>query len=473
MSNDLIVVFSHALAGWLTGPHAELALPMLGYACLALALGVIGASLTAGLVQRQAVSQGAAAQAQETAKAMADAKDEVAERLVSELAELKGRLATIADMGGVRQAELSSTLETRLGAVSSELAQQLRETRSDLDRHLDETRRTMAQSLTETSTRLNDSLVTSAARTGDHLAQLAERLATIDVAQARISELSSRVVSLQDVLSNKQARGAFGQVRMESIIQDGLPRGTYTFQATLSNGRRPDCIIRLPNSPAGLAVDAKFPLEGFEAHRLAQTDDARTAAARAVRDAIGKHIDDIAGKYLIAGETQDTALMFVPSESIYAELHETFPDLIQRAHRARVVIVSPNMLMLAIQTMQAILKDVQMREAAGRIQREVGAMLEDLTRLDSRIADLERHFALAGKSLDQLGTSAEKITKRGQRIAVLDLGDPEGAQVRGGSVSRSGEAASEGTAQVDPSLSDDVTAMEADTDAEAAALKRA
>jgi len=224
------------------------------------------------------------------------------------------------------------------------------------------------------------------------------------------------------VLANKQARGAFGQMRMETIVRDALPAGAYDFQPTLSNGKRPDCVIRLPNAEP-LVVDSKFPLEGFEALRIARSADEQKAAQSAIRTAVGRHIDEIAEKYLIPGETQDTALMFVPSESVYGDLHEHFADLVQRAHRARIVIVAPNILMLAVQTVQAVIKDAKMRDQAGLIQREVGLLLGDVSRLAERVAELERHFAASGKALEKVSTSAARITGRGERLTALDLED--------------------------------------------------
>jgi DNA recombination protein RmuC len=208
---------------------------------------------------------------------------------------------------------------------------------------------------------------------------------------------------------------------MEVIVRDALPAGTYEFQATLSNGKRPDCLIRLPNSPAPLVIDSKFPLEGFEALRTARTADERKAATQSIRDVVGRHIDDIAEKYLIPGETQDTALMFVPSESVYGDLYEQFPDVVQRAHRSRVVIVAPNILMLAVQTVQAIIKDVRMRDQAGVIQREVGLLLADVGRLAERVAELERHFGLSVKALEKVSASAGKIASRGQKLQSMEL----------------------------------------------------
>ena len=328
------------------------------------------------------------------------------------LAELRGRLATIAEMTSARQAELSETFNQRLDHVSDRLA-----------RNLEGVSDRLGQGLNETGARLGSHLSQSSHRTAETLAQLGERLALLDKAQAGIAELSGQVVGLRDVLANKQARGAFGQGRMEAIIEDGLPRGAYEFQATLSNGKRPDCLIRLPSAPAPLVIDAKFPLESFEALRLAATPEATAKASAQVRTAIGRHIDDIAEKYLIPGETQGMALMFVPSESVCGDIMERFPDLVQQAHRMRVMLVSPNMLMLAVQTMLAILKDVRMREQAGLIQREVGLLMGDVGKLAERVRDLERHFTLASKDVEKVLGGLEKVTQRGRRIEAVELAE--------------------------------------------------
>ena len=313
-----------------------------------------------------------------------------------EVAALKGRLQTMAEVAGSSQAELGRAIHERLDRVSQNLGVNLEET-----------------------TR----------KTSENLSKLNERLAVIDTAQRNITELSTRVVSLQDILANKQQRGAFGQLRMETIIQDALPRDAYTFQATLSNGKRPDCLIHLPGSSAGIIVDAKFPLEAFEALRTAHDDLLRKEALRRVRIDIGKHIDDIAAKYALPGETQDTMLMFVPSESSYADLHEHFPDLLQKAHRARIVIVSPNMLMLAVQTMQSIMKDVRMREQAGLIQREVGVLMTDVSRLRERVLDFQKHFGLLGGDVEKILTSTDKIASRGRKIEDLDFEPASGKTI--------------------------------------------
>ena len=261
--------------------------------------------------------------------------------------------------------------------------------------------------------------------------KLQERLAVIDTAQSNIQSLAGQVVQLQAILSNKQTRGAFGQSRMEAIVADGLPHGAYEFQATLSNGNRPDCLVKMPNGAPSLVIDAKFPLEAWNAIRAAADSDGSEAqkyAAQAFRRDIEVHIKAISEKYLISGETQDTAFMFVPSESIFAEIHENFEAIVQKAHRARIVIVSPSLLMLSIQVIQAILKDARMREQAHLIQGEVVRLMEDLSRLDDRVRKLQTHFGQATKDIDDILVSSNKVTKRGQKIEALEFGaaSPEG-----------------------------------------------
>lgn len=269
--------------------------------------------------------------------------------------------------------------------------------------------------------RLGESLSESAAKTAESLGGIQTRLTVIDEAQKNITALSGQVVSLQEVLSNKQSRGAFGQAQMEDIVRDGLPPNFYEFQATLSNGTRPDCIIRLPNAPGVIVIDSKFPLECFAGLK---GDDRKGAEAR-VRGDIGKHVKDISEKYLLPGEVQNPAIMFVPSESIYAELHDGFSDVIQRAHRAGVMVVSPNILMLAINTVQTVVKDAKMREQANRIQQEVGLLLQDTQRLGERVENLRKHFRQTDKDFDEIGTSLRKIDSRAQAIAKVELSAPE------------------------------------------------
>lgn len=307
-------------------------------------------------------------------------------------AEMQGRLGSMAEIFGARQAELTQSLSQRLDAMTGRLGQ------------------TMAEQTRSTH---------------ENLARLQERLAVIDTAQNNIQSLAGQVVQLQAILSNKQTRGAFGQSRMEAIVADGLPKGSFAFQATLSNGSRPDCLVKMPNDTPSLVIDAKFPLEGWNAIRAADSPEARKLAAQAFRRDVDIHIRDIADKYLIAGETQDTAFMFVPSESVFAELHENFEAIVQRAHRARVVIVSPSLLMLSIQVIQSILKDARMREQAHLIQGEVIRLMEDVGRLDERVRKLQGHFGQASRDIEEILVSSSKVTRRGQKIEALELGAGE------------------------------------------------
>jgi DNA recombination protein RmuC len=228
---------------------------------------------------------------------------------------------------------------------------------------------------------------------------------------------------LQQILANKQTRGAFGQARMEAIVQDGLPGGSFAFQATLTNGNRPDCLIHMPNGAPGLVIDAKFPLEAWNAIRASEAaEDARAAEGQFRRD-MQKHIQDIAQRYFVPGETQDTAFMFVPSESIFADIHEHFEDIVQRAHRARVVIVSPSLLMLSIQVVQSVLRDQRMREQAHIIRDEVIKLMADVGRLDDRVRKLQAHFSQATTDIDNILISTRKVASRGAKIEALDFGE--------------------------------------------------
>jgi DNA recombination protein RmuC len=280
---------------------------------------------------------------------------------------------------------------------------------------------TVNERLDSVSHRLGDSLEKNKQSTSESLQKLAERLAVIDRAQKNITDLAGQVTNLQGVLANKQTRGAFGQWRMEAIVQDGLPKGAYAFQYTLPNKTRPDCCVFLPDRRP-LVIDAKFPLEAFTAYRDAKADDVRKAAAARLRTDVVKHVTDIAQKYLIPGETQETAFMFVPSEAIYAELHDGFDDLVQRAYRARVVVVSPSILMLAIQVMQQIQRDARMREAADQIRDEVARLVKDVGLLGDRVRKLQTHFNQANEDIRQSIISIDKIETHGERIQQVELG---------------------------------------------------
>ncbi len=286
---------------------------------------------------------------------------------------------------------------------------------------------TVDERLEQVSHRVGVGLHEQTERTAHSLGALQERLAVIDAAQANLAQLSGEMLSLKDILNNKQTRGAFGQGRMEAIIRDGLHAKAFAFQFTLSNGMRPDCVITLPDSSLRLVVDAKFPLESYNAMRHAPDEAERRGAEQRLKGDVLKHVKDIAEKYLISGETHATAIMFVPSESIYAELNERFEDVVQKAHRARVILASPNVLMLLVQTMQAIVKDSMMREQAHVIKGEVVKLLDDVGRLRERTGSLKKHFDQASADIEKIQVSTEQISRRGLRIESMELEEPQGA----------------------------------------------
>jgi DNA recombination protein RmuC len=355
------------------------------------ALGLALAALTGLLLLTLIALMRAGAARRREASAAAERQEAIEERfaaLAKSSAELYGRVGGMAEQLGSRQSDLARVVAERLDSVGARLG-------AGMD----------AQSQT----------------TGENLGRLNERLAVIDAAQARLTEMTREVVSLKDILANKQARGAFGQGRMEAIVRDALPAGAYDFQFTLTNRARPDCVIRLPGDTRLLAVDAKFPLEAFSLLRAARDDDGRKGAQSRVRADVSKHVKDIAERYLLPGETQDIALMFVPSEAIYSDLVEHFDDVVQKAHRARVVIVSPTLMMMAINVAQAILRDARMRDEAQAIQAEVGKLLNDVRLIVERAGKLETHFRQAQDDLNGIGAVSLRIGRRAERIEAMDF----------------------------------------------------
>ena len=340
------------------------------------------------------------------------------------LAIILGRAARARRSEAAAEAMRSAQLEQRmtsLARIQAETVGRLHAMGETLSGRQAELGRLVNERLDAVTHRIGQSMETTTRHTVESLRHLHERLALIDNAQKNLTELSSQVTSLREVLANKQARGAFGQGRMEAIVQDGLPKGAFAFQFTLSNRTRPDCAVFLPGDSRPLVIDAKFPLEAVTAFRDARSEETKKQAAQRLRQDVLKHVNDIAERYLIPGETQELALMFVPSESVYAELHDGFDDLIQKAYRAQVVLVSPSLLMLAIQVTQQICKDARMREAAHEIRTEVGHLMDDLGRLHERVLKLQQHFGQASDDVGQILISADKISKRGGRIEALEF----------------------------------------------------
>ena len=325
---------------------------------------------------------------------------ETAERLTEAQAALAGRLSQMAATAAAAQAQLAERLQAQERALS----------------------KTLEERLATVVKRVGESLDKSHTKTTEAMTSLKERLAVIDAAQKNITELSAQVVGLQDILSNKQARGLMGEIQLQDLVRDALPPSAYAFQVTLGNGKRADCLLRLPNPPGSIAIDAKFPLEAYRALHEAKDESARTQASRAFAGDVQRHIRDIAERYIVAGETAESALMFVPSEAVYAEIHANFPDTVERSHRARVWIVSPTTLMATLHTVRAVLKDAHMREQAGVIQDEVHRMIEDVVRLDDRVEKLQRHFGQASEDVRQIRISTDKVTRRAEKIEEFQLG---------------------------------------------------
>ncbi|MCB1348400.1 MAG: DNA recombination protein RmuC [Paracoccaceae bacterium] len=324
--------------------------------------------------------------------------------------QLTGGLRTVSDAQASAQTRTVQVMEARLAEVQRQMQERLHENALRA-----------ARSLSDMQERMNETLQGSTVKTTQSLTQLQERLATIDKAQENITRLSGDVLSLQDILSNKQTRGAFGEIQLTDIVSKALPKDSYALQATLSNGRRADCLIHLPNPPGPIVIDSKFPLEAYEALRNADTQWELNEAAKALRVAVRAHIKAISERYILDGETADGALMFLPSEAVYAELHANFPEVVRDGFEARVWIVSPTTCMATLNTMRAILKDARMREQAGAIRATLKQLHRDVELVVERVGKLDTHFNQARADLDGIGVAAERAGKRAARLDNFDF----------------------------------------------------
>lgn len=309
-------------------------------------------------------------------------------------------------------AERQSSLQGRLSQFAEDASTREEKLRTSLDHRLDQVSHKVGQSLSETQE-----------RSAKNMKDLHERLGIIDRAQKNIETLSGEVASLQSLLSNKQARGAFGEKAMQDLIENFLPPSAYTFQASLSNGKRVDALIHLPGDQGDVAVDSKFPMESWRRLTASETAADKLTASRDFRRDVLVHIKSIADKYLIFGETYDIAMLFLPSEAIYAELHTNFMDVIDKGFSQKIMIVSPTTFMATLHTMRAVMKDAAMREQAHIIQREVGALANDVRLLSERATKLQTHFTQATKDVEGILTSSKKITNRSDKIGNLDVSE--------------------------------------------------
>ena len=298
---------------------------------------------------------------------------------INQISELKGAVS-----------QLSSTIEERLGNFGS----------------------TIGNSLTQQTQNTQKSLM-----------EMHERLAVIDRAQENINSLSNQVNDLQNILSNKQLRGAFGEVQLENIVKDALPQNAYQFQYTLMSNSRVDCIVKMPEPPGPICIDSKFPLEDYKKFTGSTNDQEKKDNLKLFHNAVQKHIRDISEKYILPGETADSAIMFLPSESIYSEINIRFPKLVNESRNKKVYMAGPDNLMLLLHTVRAILRDATMSQTAGKIQIEVDKLSNDLNLLADRIFKLDKHFDLARRDLDEIKISHRKIENRGNVITSIDVNE--------------------------------------------------
>lgn len=324
--------------------------------------------------------------------------------------QLAGNIQMVSDAQANAQVQTVQTMEARLAEVQAHMAERL------ADNALKS-----ARSLSDMQERMKDTLTGSSEKTTKSLTELQERLATIDKAQTNIEKLSGDVLSLQDILSNKQRRGMFGEIQLTDIVSKALPADSYALQATLSNGKRADCLVHLPNPPGPIVIDAKFPFEAYEAYAAADTQQMQQVALRDLGQAVRKHIKDISDRYIIEGETADGAIMFLPSEAVYAELHARLPEVVRLGFDARVWIVSPTTCMATLNTMRAILKDARMREQAGEIRKALRLLHRDVEIIGEKAGKLETHLRQAGDDVSGVLTAATRAGKRADRLDNFDF----------------------------------------------------
>ncbi|MDK1011219.1 MAG: DNA recombination protein RmuC [Actinomycetota bacterium] len=341
-----------------------------------------------------------------------DPREDTIEQRIGDMLQAQQALVGKVDTVAKQQVESSRALTDSFGKSQRQLSESL------VDR------------LNKVEAQMEKSLASTSKETAKSLAGLKERLGVIDKAQDNIKALSEQVVSLQHVLDDNPARGAFGELQLADIVESMLPSFAYQMQAQLANGKQVDCLILLPDPPGPISVDAKFPLKAYQEMLAADNQADRDKAGKRLAADTKQHIRDIAEKYVaqpIDGEqsTADNALMFIPSEAVYGELHAHHPTVIAESHKRKVYLVSPTTLMATLTTVRAILRDVEMQKQASVIQREVGVLLTDVGRLSDRVVSLDKHFGQATRDIEQIKTSTRKIVSRGDKIESLDLGDEE------------------------------------------------
>ncbi len=346
------------------------------------------------------------------------------ERHRAMLTDLHGGLAQQSDRLNSRLSEeLNQTRET-LHRLQLSLAASLTDTTDKLNARID-------QRLEQIAGKVNERLEEGFRKTNETFVSVMQRLATIDEAQKKIDTLTGSVVSLQELLGNKQSRGAFGEVQLEALVRNVLPPAAFELQYTLPNGARVDCVLRLPEPTGLVCIDSKFPLENY--HRMlapGANDVERALGQRQFRSDVRKHVDDISRKYIVPDVTSDGAVMFVPAEAVFAEIHAHHGEVVDYANSRRVWIVSPTTLMAVLNTARAVLKDVETRKQVHVIRDALSRLGQDFGRFEERMRKLADHIRLAHQDAEDVQTSSRKIVQQFQRIEQADLEPPETAQLK-------------------------------------------
>lgn len=317
---------------------------------------------------------------------------------------------------------LQDTLHQGVQETRQTVKDALTEYAAELGRRVQQLTQTTDQHLKEINARVEKRLSEGFEKTTETFTDVIKRLSLIDAAQKKITELSSNIISLQDILNDKRSRGAFGEVQLSALIRNMIPEQHFSFQHTLINGKRADCILFLPEPTGCIVIDAKFPLERFRQLMDSNLSDSeKKQVEQQFRIDIKKHIQDIAEKYIVPGETSDGAVMFIPAESVFAEIHSHYPELVDAAHRAKVWMVSPTTMMAILTTARAVLKDAATRKQLHIIQKHLQLLSSDFERFQKRMDNLAKHIALAHTDVEEVHTSARKITQRFEQIENVEL----------------------------------------------------
>jgi len=320
---------------------------------------------------------------------------------------------------------LQDTLIAGFQETRSQVKEVLIDQTQEVSKRVEQLTETTNLRLKEISREVDHRLTKGFEKTNETFSDVIKRLAMIDAAQKKITELSTSVVSLQEILTDKRSRGAFGEVQMTALIRNILPENHFSLQHTLSNGKRPDCLLYLPEPTGNIAIDAKFPLESFRASiERSRSESDRRASEQQFKIDIRKHIIDIADKYILVGETSDGAVMFIPSEAVFAEIHSHYSELVEFAHQKRVWMVSPTTMMAILTTARAVLKDAATRQQLHLIQKHLHHLSLDFDRFQKRMDNLAKHISKAHADVSEVHTSAKKISQRFGQIEKVELDNP-------------------------------------------------